>query len=290
MRQGERSDARRGAARRVSSRRIKDAPRSTKPDDKEFWPPILINVNDTPPQPGDQPVVGRDPHSKTVPIDLGVTRQLLATAAGTEDPTFRTLIDGLSGQEKAIDAILEEVLGDPARLAAVEATGLLDGTPKPILDHIVTLTAEAVGTRNAAVTVVTNEQQILAGCTNASKGVDRAAPLEDSICKFAVATGQPLIVDDAARHPLLSDHPKVVDGTIRAYAGILLADGEGHAVGTLCTWDDNPRRWTSGQIQILNDLAQVVRTKVFGSLAREQPKPPQSTSSIFATNRRRRRL
>ena len=29
----------------------------------------LINVNDTPPQPGDQPVVGRDPHSKTVPID-----------------------------------------------------------------------------------------------------------------------------------------------------------------------------------------------------------------------------
>ena len=74
------------------------------------------------------------------------------------------------------------------------------------------------------------------------------------------------------------------------YAGILLADSEGHAVGTLCTWDDNPRRWTSGQIQILNDLAQVVRTKVFGGLGGEQPKPQQPASSIFATNRRRRRL
>lgn len=199
-------------------------------------------------------------------------------------------MDGLSGQDKAIDAILEEVLADPARLAAVHATGLLDGTPKPILDQIVTLTAEAVGTRNAAVTVVTNERQVLAGCTNASQGVDRVAPLEDSICKFAIASGQPLIVDDATRHPLLSDHPKVLDGTVRAYAGILLADSAGHAVGTLCTWDDNPRRWTSGQIQILNDLAQVVRTKVFGRPAEEQAKPPPSSPSIFATGRRRRRL
>lgn len=247
-------------------------------------------MNDTPSQPGDEPAPGRDPHSRTVPIDLGVTRRLLATAAGTEDPTFRTLIDGLSGQDKAIDAILEAVLADPARLAAVEATGLLDGTSRPILDQIVTLTAEAVGTHNAAVTVVTNERQVLAGCTNAPQGVARVAPLEDSICKFAVASGQPLIVDDATRHPLLSDHPKVLDGTVRAYAGILLADSDGHAIGTLCTWDENPRRWTSGQIQILNDLAQVVRTKVFGNLMQEQPKSPPPSPSTFATNRRRRRL
>jgi len=248
---------------------------------------ILVNVNDTPSQPGGEPVPGRDPNVRTtVPIDLHVTRRLLATAAGTEDPTFRTLIEGLSGQDKAIDSILDEVLADPARLAAVEATGLMDGSPKPILDQIVTLTAEAVGTTNAAVTVVTNEQQLLAGCTNASQGVDRVAPLEDSICKFAIASGQPLIVDDATVHPLLSDHPKVLDGTVRAYAGILLADNAGHAIGTLCTWDTNPRRWTSGQIQILNDLAQVVRTKVFGNLA-EVPRQP---SGIYSTNRRRRRL
>jgi len=246
-------------------------------------------VNDTP-QPDDQPVSGRDPNVRPVPIDLGVTRRLLATAAGTEDPTFRTLIDGLSGQDKPIDAILDEVLSDPARLAAVEATGLLDGTPKPILDHIVTLTAEAVGTHNAAVSVVTNDRQVLAGCTNASEGVDRVAPLEDSVCKFAIVSGQPLIVDDATVHPLLSDHPKVLDGTVRAYAGILLADDAGHAIGTLCTWDSNPRRWTSGQIQILNDLAQVVRTKVFENLNEEPKSQPPQPSSIFATGRRRRRL
>jgi len=267
-----------------------ESARSGKPDAKAMQALILVNVNDTPSQPGDQPVTARDPSGKTVPIDLGVTRRLLATAAGTGDPTFRTLIDGLSGQDKPIDAILEEVLADPARLAAVQATGLLDGTPKPILDHIVTLTAEAVGTHNAAVTVVTNERQVLAGCTKASLGVDRVAPLEDSICKFAVASGQPLIVDDATRHPLLSDHPKVLDGTVRAYAGILLTDSAGHAVGTLCTWDDNPRQWTSGQIQILNDLAQVVRTKVFGNLVEDQPKPPSQPPSMFATGRRRRRL
>ncbi len=247
--------------------------------------PILASVNDASP-PGSEPGTAPDPNSRTGPIDRRFTQRLLATAAGSEDPTYRALIDGLGGENETLNSILEEVLSDPARLAAVRKTGLLDDVSNPALERIVALTAEALGTHNAAISVIDRDRQILIGSKLEDDSVSRSAPLGESICKFAVASGEPLIVDDTTTHPLLADHPKVTDGSVRAYAGILLADNEGHAIGTLCTWDIRPRRWTSGQVQILNDLAQVVRTKVFHDL----PDEFNQNSSIYSTGKRRRRL
>ncbi|WP_431240586.1 GAF domain-containing protein [Mycolicibacterium aichiense] len=82
-----------------------------------------------------------------------------------------------------------------------------------------------------------------------------------SICKFTVASREPLVVDDTRAHPLLADHPAVREG-VQAYAGIPLIDGNGHVAGTLCTWDTRPRHWSSGQVQILNDLAAVARQRL----------------------------
>ena len=206
-------------------------------------------------------------------------------AAGGDDPTFRALVEELCGEGGNIDTILGSALADPDRMAAVRATGLLDGEPNPILDRLVALTSEAIGTPSAAVSVVSDDRQVLAGLTNAAAGVDRNAPLEDSICKYAVASGEPLIVDDTSKHPMLANHPKVVDGTVRSYAGILLADSEGNAIGTLCAWDVRPRRWTSGQVQILKDLAEVARSKVFVDL----PKEPRWTPPPARPTRRWRR-
>jgi GAF domain-containing protein len=55
----------------------------------------------------------------------------------------------------------------------------------------------------------------------------------------------------------------VQDGSVRSYAGIPLIDQQGHAVGTLCAWDGQPRHWTGSQIQILEDLTAVARAKIF---------------------------
>ena len=58
------------------------------------------------------------------------------------------------------------------------------------------------------------------------------APLEMSICKFTVASGEPLVVDDTRAHPLLADHPVVRNGAVLAYAGIPVDRQQG-----LCRWD-----------------------------------------------------
>lgn len=250
---------------------------------------IVDGVNDPTPLGTSGAGGERMPNSPGTPagtlVNRDVIRRLLATAASNDDPTLRSLIEELVGENRTVESLVDGALADPNRLAVVEATGLLNSPGNAALDRLVALTAEAIGTPSAAVTVISHEKQVLAGCTDVSVGVTRTAPLEDSICKFAVASGQPLIVDDTTTHPLLADHPKVVDGTVRAYAGILLADADGYAIGTLCTWDVRPRRWTSGQVQILNDLAEVARAKVF---AQQQEQPQQRSGSRLPFRRQRR--
>lgn len=198
-------------------------------------------------------------------IDSSTARRLIATAVGVDSPAVRALVERLLGDDGALETILHDALSDPDRLDAVRGTGLLDSAPRSAIDRIAQLTAEAHGTPYAAVSLVDHDRQVLVGFNIRDESVERSRPLEMSVCKFAVVSGEPLIVGDAALHPLLADHPMVRSGEVRAYAGILLVDGHGHAIGTLCSWDHDRRHWTSGQIQILSDLAAVASACVFSA-------------------------
>jgi GAF domain-containing protein len=189
-------------------------------------------------------------------------RHVIARLAGPEhDQTVQAVVDQLSGEQSAVDAIVEDAVADPERLAALERLGRYDDVRNPTLDRVAVLVAEALGTQMAAVSVVYPDRQVLAGCNASDEVMPRVAPLEMSICKFTVASREPLVVDDTRAHPLLADHP-AVRGGILAYAGVPLIDANGHVAGTLCTWDTRPRHWSSGQVQILNDLADVARQRL----------------------------
>lgn len=192
-------------------------------------------------------------------------REALLRFNATNDgdhPTVYAVLSQLTSEHDAVAQLIKDVLAEPARLAALHDTGLMDGTPKVALDRFAALTAEALGVPYAAVSLVDSDQQVLIGC-NDDTIADRTRPIELSICKYAVASGDPLIVDDTTTHPLLADHPMVLNGAIRAYAGFPLCDPGGNAVGTLCAWDPRPRCWTVGQLQILEDLAAAAGAKVF---------------------------
>ena len=62
---------------------------------------------------------------------------------------------------------------------------------------------------------------------------------------------------------VLKDHPSVQGNLLVSYLGVPLVDDDGHSVGTLCVWDRQPRQWTTGHIQILQDLAWIIRERVF---------------------------
>ena len=59
-----------------------------------------------------------------------------------------------------------------------------------------------------------------------------------------VATGAPLLVQDARGHPLVADNLAVPDLGVLAYLGMPLATADGHVLGALCAIDTAPRTWT----------------------------------------------
>ncbi len=61
--------------------------------------------------------------------------------------------------------------------------------------------------------------------------------LQHTLCKFALSSGKPLLIQNAAEHPDFRNHP-VVRLKLRRYLGVPLWSTEGEAIGTLCLMDD----------------------------------------------------
>ena len=209
-----------------------------------------------------------------VHLDNSASRRLIATAVGVGSPAVRALADWLAANGEVLEGILDASLSDPERLKAVTDTGLLDSGPYAAIDSIAQMTAEAIGTPFASVSLVLNDRQFVVGCNVGEGTYPRSGTLDLSLSKFIVVSGEPLIVNDASLHPLLADHPAVRGGALRAFAGIPLADGRGNVVGTVSVWDSDRHHWTIGQVQLLSDLTDVAAASIFGESAFRPPADP----------------
>ncbi|MEA2312114.1 MAG: hypothetical protein QOE28_2082 [Solirubrobacteraceae bacterium] len=153
---------------------------------------------------------------------------------------------------------------DPQRLDALRATGLLDSDIAPSFDRLARVAAHVLNAPVALVSLVDSDRQFFKSCLGLPEpwATRRGTPLSHSFCQHAVASREPLLVDDSREHPLLRDNPAIRDIGVIAYAGIPLIDADGHALGTLCVIDSSPRHWTSHQVQLLSDLAASVVTEI----------------------------
>lgn len=180
---------------------------------------------------------------------------------------LRALQDGIDNGvgPEVLTTVLDTPISDPARLAAVARTGLMDTGSDAGYDRVVAMVADALSTPSAAFSLLDDKRQYLKSALGLPAELDGAqeVPLDSSICRYAIDSGQPLVVEDARLDDTLKDHPSVRGNLIVAYLGVPLTDDDGHAVGTLCVWDRHPRQWTTGHVQILQDLAWIIRERVF---------------------------
>jgi hypothetical protein len=150
---------------------------------------------------------------------------------------------------------------DPARLASLRATGLLDSPPEEDFDRLTRLAADLLDAPMALVTLVGADRQFLksaSGLTAEPWASSRETALSHSICQHVVERQKPLLVDDLREHPVLRDSLVIPDLGIVAYAGVPLTRPDGHVMGSLCVTDSEPRQWTSEQLRTLEDLARSV--------------------------------
>lgn len=190
---------------------------------------------------------------------------LIATVVGVgvDDAGADLLIRQLSTDPDALEPIIRLSLSDPARLAALHGTGLLDTPQSGALDGVAVLTAEALATPFAAVSLLDGSRELLIGCNVADIEFARVRTAAASIGKFTVISGIPFIVEDATVHPLLANHPLVLSGEVGAYAGVPIFSDDDDAVGSLFAWDTRPLNWSGGQILVLQDMADLASAKIF---------------------------
>jgi GAF domain-containing protein len=170
--------------------------------------------------------------------------------------------DGRERRQALLDAAA--AVNDSDRLDALRATGLLDSDITPSFDRIARLAAHVLNAPVALVSLVDADREFFKSCLGLPEpwASQRQAPLTHSFCQHAVASREPLLVDDAREHELLRDNLAIRDIGVIAYAGIPLITPGGHAIGTLCVIDSRPRHWTSHQVQLLTDLAASVVTEI----------------------------
>ena len=161
----------------------------------------------------------------------------------------------ISGEDMA-----PEPIADGARLAALRELGLLDTEPEEQFDRFTALTTDLLGVPISTLTLVDRDRQFFKSARGLSDtwAQARETPLSHSLCKHPVSSGQPFVVSDARTDPGLADNLAVRDMSIVAYVGAPLVLRDGHAVGTLCAMDSQPRAWTERELRILCDLAGAV--------------------------------
>jgi hypothetical protein len=183
-------------------------------------------------------------------------------AAGRQEPTDETPVDASARRKALLD--VAAAVKDGERVETLHATGLLDSDISPSFDRLARLAAHVLHAPVALVSLVDSDRQFFKSCLGLPEpwASRRGSPLTHSFCQHAVANREPLLVSDAREHHLLRDNLAIRDMGVIAYAGIPLIDTSGHALGTLCVIDSQPRHWTTHQIQLLSDIAASVVTEI----------------------------
>jgi GAF domain-containing protein len=159
---------------------------------------------------------------------------------------------------------LTATIRNPQRVAALRRLVLLDTGTNETFDRLVRLAARVLRAPMALMTLVDTDRQYFKASFGLPEPLTevRQTPLAYSICKHAVAAGDPLVICDARVEHWLDDNPAVSEWGVTAYAGVPLVTIEGYAVGTLCVLDRVPRDWTDDDLANLKDLAGVVMREV----------------------------
>ena len=144
----------------------------------------------------------------------------------------------------------------PERLEALRRYDVLDTPPEERFDRVAELAAYLFDVPIALVSLVDADRQWLKACI----GIDqRETDRSVSFCAHAIRADEPMVVEDATQDERFVDNPLVTgEPGIRFYAGAPLITPDGHALGTLCVIDTEPRQPDAEQLAHLERLAQVV--------------------------------
>jgi diguanylate cyclase (GGDEF)-like protein len=150
-----------------------------------------------------------------------------------------------------------DLLVAPARLAALERSGLMDGPAEVAFDRLTRLASRVLYAPVALVSLVDGRRQFFKSAQGLPEpwASRRQTPLTHSFCQHVVRMAGPLVVHDARVHPLVCDNLAIRDLGVIAYLGAPLTTSEGQTLGSFCVIDGKPRPWTGHDLETVSEMA-----------------------------------
>jgi len=141
-----------------------------------------------------------------------------------------------------------------ARVEALRRYGVLDQPPQPDLQALTRVAATLCGAAGAVINLLDKDRQWQAATTG-TPPVE--LPRQLTMCERVLHHGQVTYVRDTLTDDRFVDNPHVTGelAAWRMYASAPLLTPDGHAIGTLCVFDHQPRDLTTPQLDGLRDLA-----------------------------------
>lgn len=175
----------------------------------------------------------------------------------------------------------KDTVRDPARLAALRKTHLLDTPPEQCLDQLMRLAAEKLSAAAAFISLVDEHVSFYKSCFGFGEPLQTTRLLHgETLCHYAIASDGMLIIDDAREDSSYANVPTVRTLGIVAYLGIPLHSEDGYALGVFAVVDGKPRHWTREDISTAVLLARAsLREIELRVRAEELPEVPETTLS-----------
>jgi diguanylate cyclase (GGDEF)-like protein len=141
---------------------------------------------------------------------------------------------------------------DAGRLKALEVLGVLYSPAEERFDRITRLACKVFDAPISLVSLVAEKCQWF----KSRKGLDVAETSRSiSFCGHAILGEGPMIIPDTLLDHRFADNPLVTgEPYIRSYAGVVLTDGNGNKLGTLCIIDTRPRKLSESELDLLRDF------------------------------------
>lgn len=200
---------------------------------------------------------------------------------------------GAHGQEHGQEAA-GTALDDPARLAALMASALMDSPAEPVLDRLVRSTAASLHVPMCLISLLDDRRQFFKSAVGLPQPwmSRRETPLSHSLCRHVVTSGRPLMVEDATREPALRHNGAVRDLGVTAYLGVPLRTRDGHVLGSICAMDTRRRRWRSDDLVLLSYVADSILASLAVRVQMQslEHRVEQRTTEVRASEQRFRTL
>lgn len=141
---------------------------------------------------------------------------------------------------------------EDARVAALERYATDPDALSDSLDRLTELATVLFDVDSAAVGLIDAHDERFLACYGASfDELNR----EDTICTYTILDDDVTVIEDVTTDPRFSENEVLAADDIRFYAGASLVTPSGHAIGTFCLHDAEPRPFPSRDRELLRSLA-----------------------------------